>query len=150
MARAIRDSKLDAVLIGVGAAALQGAPVVTEDLDFFVRETPITERKIRRFADLLGCRSIARPGEPLTTVLRVRVPPLHVGFVFRPAGVSSFEGLRKRAVRIDVGGVPLRVALLEDVIAMKKASGRNKDRAALPILEDTLRVRREMSRRRRS
>ena len=49
-----------------------------------------------------------------------------------PAGVDSFEGLWDRAVPMDLEeGCTVRVAALDDLIAMKKAAGRPKDRLHL-------------------
>jgi len=50
-------------------------------------------------------------------------------------GVRSFEGVRKRATAVAIGGHPLRVASLEDIVKSKKAADRPKGRAVLPILE---------------
>ena len=50
-ARSLARHRLDAVLIGNAAAALQGAPLTTVDLDFFIRRTPGNVRKVRRIAD---------------------------------------------------------------------------------------------------
>ena len=54
-------------------------------------------------------------------------------------GVKSFNSLRSRAGQIYLGGHPLWVAHLGDVIASKRAAGRARDRAVLEILEKTLR-----------
>jgi hypothetical protein len=43
-------------------------------------------------------------------------------------GVDSFEGLWERAVPMDLGGFTVRVASLDDLIAMKRAADRPKDR----------------------
>jgi hypothetical protein len=42
-------------------------------------------------------------------------------------GVDSFESLLSRSVVMDLGGFEVRVASLDDLIAMKKAAGRIKD-----------------------
>ena len=44
-------------------------------------------------------------------------------------GVESFEGLWERAVPMDLGGFIVRVASLDDLIAMKRAANRPKDQA---------------------
>jgi len=40
VARALREQRLEAILIGNSGAAVQGAPVTTMDIDFFIRKTP--------------------------------------------------------------------------------------------------------------
>jgi len=42
-------------------------------------------------------------------------------------GAPPYEDLRKRAVEVEVRGTPVRIASLDDLIAMKRASGRDKD-----------------------
>ncbi len=49
MAAALHEAKLEAILIGNGAASLQGAPVTTVDLDFYYRATPVNPKKSCKF-----------------------------------------------------------------------------------------------------
>jgi hypothetical protein len=58
-----------------------------------------------------------------------------VDFMVTIHGVRSFEGLRDRATRIEIGGVALMVASLADIIKSKRAAGRPRDRAVLELLE---------------
>jgi predicted nucleotidyltransferase len=60
---------------------------------------------------------------------------LQVDFMATIHGVRSFEGLRDRATMVEVGGVGVRVAALDDIIRSKRAAGRARDRAVLEILE---------------
>jgi len=62
-------------------------------------------------------------------------------------GGGSFGREVRRAVRIPIGAVEVLVLPLSRIIASKKATGRPKDRAILPALEDALRV---LQRRKRS
>ena len=50
IARALRESRLKAVMIGNAAAALQGAPVTTVDVDFLFRKTPANLRELKMVA----------------------------------------------------------------------------------------------------
>lgn len=50
-------------------------------------------------------------------------------------GIRSFVGVRARATRLEIGGAPLLVASLTDIIASKRAARRPRDLAVLDILE---------------
>ena len=141
--RAAQDVRLDVVLVGNAAAALQGAPVTTADFDFFLRDTPANERKLKLLAERLGT-ALTRPAAPLSRLVRLIGKPAPIDFVFSLSGGLRFESVRSRSRDVAVSGVTIRVASLEDVIASKRAAGRPKDLAALPILEQTARVLAEM------
>jgi hypothetical protein len=51
-----------------------------------------------------------------------------------PAGSTGYEGLARTAARMDVGGLDVLVAALEDLILMKRAAGRPKDLIEIEIL----------------
>jgi hypothetical protein len=52
--RVLADRRLDAVLIGNAAAAIQGSPVTTMAFDFMFRKTPTNLRKLKQVAGDLG------------------------------------------------------------------------------------------------
>lgn len=59
---------------------------------------------------------------------------------------ARFESVRSRASDVRVAQVRVRVASLDDVIAAKRAAGRPKDLAVLPVLESAARVAAELRR----
>jgi predicted nucleotidyltransferase len=136
VARHMREARLEAVLIGNAAAALQGAPVTTVDFDFFFRKTATNLRKLKELARALGA-TVMRPFYPASELYRVvrDQDGLQVDFMATIHGLRSFEGVRDRASIIEIGGIPVRVASLDDVIRSKRAAGRPRDRAVLEILE---------------
>jgi predicted nucleotidyltransferase len=136
VARHLREARLDAVLIGNAAAALQGAPVTTVDFDFFFRRTARNLEKLKAFARGLGA-TVLRPYYPVSNLYRVvrDADGLQVDFMGAIHGLRSFEGVRARASTIAIGGVDLLVASLDDVIRSKRAARRPRDRAVLDILE---------------
>jgi predicted nucleotidyltransferase len=137
---ALRDCGIEAIVIGSVAAALQGAPITTEDMDVLVRDTPRNREKLRELERRLGRKAILI--SPLTSTLRIPTPRAHLDILFDEiAGKLRFESLRSRSTRVRMKNVEAVVAALEDVIASKEAAGRPKDVAQLPILRDTLRVR---------
>jgi len=129
---ALRDRKLEAVLIGNAAAALHGAPVTTLDFDFLFRETTTNLAKLKQVAK--DCDAmILRPFYRVSKLYRVVNDDLGLQADFMPMihGIRSFEGVRARATQRMIGGFPLIVASLDDIIASKKAAGRERDLAVL-------------------
>jgi hypothetical protein len=138
-ARSLAKHRLDAVLIGNAAAALQGSPVTTLDLDFMFRRTPENLTKPKRIAADVGAMLLApdNPASGLYRLVRDR-DGLQFDFMSKVDGVRSFESLKRRAEEVRFGRHALRVASLEDVIKSKAAANRPQDRAVLPLLRMTL------------
>ena len=134
--RALRLAKLEAVLIGNAAAALRGVPLTTLDLDFLFRKTRGSIAKLQRVADLLSA-TVMRPFYPASDLYRIirDEDGLQLDFMVRIHGPRSYEGLRDRAGTITIDGESLRVAALADIIKSKRAAGRPRDLAVMPILE---------------
>jgi hypothetical protein len=137
---ALADVRLEAILIGNAAAALQGAPVTTVDFDFMFRVNSLNLAKLKRFATRLEA-VILRPYYPASNLYRVVNDERGLQADFMPAihGVKSFNSLRSRAEKVELAGRPLWVADLADIIASKRAAGRSQDKAVMDVLEATLR-----------
>ncbi len=99
------------LIVGIGAAALQGAPLATQDLDLWFGDQP----------PAFGGAGLER----IDVVLTVH-------------GVEPFAAEYSRAIQQEVDGVALHVLPLDRVIASKRALNRAKDSAQLPALEATL------------
>jgi hypothetical protein len=136
VARQFQAVHLEAVLIGNAAAALQGAPVTTVDFDFLFRRTPHNLTKMKAVAKALGA-TILRPYYPASDWYRIVRDDdgLQVDLMSAIHGVRSFAGVRDRASSIEVGGVTMLVASLDDIIRSKRAAGRPRDLAVLATLE---------------
>jgi predicted nucleotidyltransferase len=139
VARAIERQGLETVLIGNAAAAMQGAPVTTLDIDFLYRRTPANVKKLKQIASELGA-TIYRPYYPASKMMRLWTDDLtmQVDFLDEVTGIRSFEGLRNRASQMTLRDTPVRVAALADIIKMKKAANRPKDWGVMFVLEKTL------------
>ena len=137
--RLLNRRRLDAVLIGNAAAAIQGSPVTTMDFDFMFRKTPTNLAKLKRVADDLGAM-VFRPFYPASQLYRVTRDRdgLQLDFMAKIDGIRSFESLRGRASIVRFGECDLRVAALSDIIRSKESAGREQDLAVLPILKRTL------------
>ena len=68
--------------------------------------------------------------------------------LFEPSGAPGYEELEKHALVMERFGIDVAVASLEDLIAMKQSTGREKDAAHLTILMGHLKNRSSFSDRR--
>lgn len=131
--KALREAKIDCILIGAMAAIEQGAPLMTVDYDFWVH---LPERQYIRLLAIV---------ERLDGMIRSQTlyelsDGTQVNAIFQPDGLRSFETEWKRCRLTRLERVPVRILPLRRVIASKRAANREKDQAVLPILERTLRL----------
>ncbi len=153
MLRVLVDHDVEFVLVGGIAARLRGAPLLTQDVDV----TPATDhRNLESVAAALRdldarLRTATEPeGVPVpfdpgllqsasVWTLTTRLGDLDLVMV--PAGTDGYLDLVRDADDLTVALDPtlvVSVASLADVIRSKEAAGRDKDRAALPLLRRTL------------
>jgi hypothetical protein len=134
------------VIIGGLAAQAHGSPSITADVDIVPSWDPANLRKVAVvLRDIVAIRHGVPPGGPALPPLDART--LLSGAVFtlnsmfgridllaNPDPGLDYAELRKAAVLVTFLGMPLRFASLDDLIAMKRAAGRPKDRVELEIL----------------
>lgn len=142
---ALGRTGLEAIVVGSAAAALQGAPIMTQDLDLLVRDTPRNREKLDQLCAILGAGRPVRLSS-VSTVETILGASLPIDIVYDELpGRLGFASVRSRSRIIPIGEQSAVVADLEDVIASKAAADRPKDRAQLPILKDTLRVKKALT-----
>jgi hypothetical protein len=137
--KAFAAERFEVVLIGNAAAAIEGAPVTTDDFDFMFRPTRGNFTKMKAVARRLGA-AVSQPEYPVSRFYRImnNEEGLQIDLMGVVDGVKSFESLRSRASRIFFGEASLMVANLADVIKSKRQAGRPKDKVVIPLLEETL------------
>jgi hypothetical protein len=147
------DGDVDFVVIGSVAAVLHGSARATFDLDVCFASN--AENLEALGSTLVGLRAQLRgvseavPFVPDAAALRrVEVLTLtttagDLDVLRAPSGAPRYDVLRGHADRYDVGGFEVRVASVEDLIAMKTAAGRPKDLGDIEELEAILRLRSE-------
>jgi hypothetical protein len=151
----LREVHVVGVVVGNVAAILNDAPMLTRDVDVFVGDRPRVRKKMDALAKALAGAAprpiLEKPGaggRPGTyDGVRITTAVVPVDVLFRIAGEVTLDDIRARAKIFDFGGEELAVASLEDVIRSKEAADRKKDRAVLPVLRDTLAVKKKLSER---
>ncbi|HEV2391591.1 MAG TPA: hypothetical protein VG146_04420 [Verrucomicrobiae bacterium] len=136
--KGLHQEKIKFILIGAMAAIEQGAPLMTLDYDFWVH---LPERQYVRLLTIvqrLGGTIRARTLYQLSDETQVNA-------IFQPDGLRSFEKEWRHCRLGKLEGVSLHILPLARVIASKRAAARDKDKAVLPILERTLRLRKRLA-----
>jgi hypothetical protein len=116
------------LVVGVGAAVLQGADAVTQDLDLWFQS--------------IGDPAIAKAASAAGGVFATRTnPPMIAGegldrldVVTHCHGLKSFEAEYAKAIDLAVADFSIKILPLERIIASKRAAGRPKDKAVLEAL----------------
>jgi hypothetical protein len=134
------------VLVGGLAAQAHGSPSLTGDLDIcYSRDRVNLERLAAALAELAAVRRGPPPDSPPMPPLDART--LRAGGLFttttrygdfdllaNPDPGFDFERLRANSVTTVLHGAQFQIASLHDLIEMKRAAGRPKDRIELEIL----------------
>ncbi len=117
--------KVRFMVVGLSAATLQGAPVVTQDVDLWFEHL----------------------GEPqMSQALQ------EVGAAYVPPSINNPPMLAdeiKHCVEIPLGRQKLKVLSLERILASKIAANRAKDKLSIPVLRDALATTQAVKRRSR-
>jgi len=121
---------------GMTAAILQGVPATTLDTDIWLE---LPERRYVKALDIakkLGAEILAR------TVVALDDDTL-VNFLYRIDGLKTFADEYERAEVLEWLGRQIRVLPLQRIIASKKYIRRPKDIAHLPLLNQTLKLKKQ-------
>jgi hypothetical protein len=132
------------VVIGAVAARALGSPLITADLDVCYARDAANHQALAGMLQRVHARLRGvEPGLPF----RLDAKTLAMGdsFTFQtdfgafdilgtPSGTSGYEDLVTNAVRLDLDGLTVLVAAIDDLIRMKRAAGRPKDLLAVEEL----------------
>ena len=134
------------VIIGGIAGRLLGSPTVTDDIDIcYARDARNLEALAEALRELGA--ELRGPNIPDDLPFLLDAKTLEMGdhFTFRtragpldclgiPSGTTGFDDLARDAVEMDLDGLIVRVASIDDLIRMKRAAGREKDLIEVQVL----------------
>jgi predicted nucleotidyltransferase len=149
--RTLGSAGVEFVVIGGIAAIAHGSPRITRDLDIVSATDQANLERLGRALQELGAtlRGVTDeiPFVPDARMLRhVRLLTLDteegpLDVMVQPDGSKGYDQLLAGSIEAVVGGTAVRIAGLDDLIAMKKAAGRPKDRIYVEELEAIRRLR---------
>ncbi len=125
--------KVEFLFIGKSGAILLGYPAATQDVDLFPEKSVENGEKLVKVLRELEFDITETTAEKIIKGIDfVQLKDGPFDLVFAPDGIESFAEAKKRMILMD----NFPVANIRDIIASKKASGREKDLNDLPLLED--------------
>jgi hypothetical protein len=127
--RLLQEEKIPFVAVGMSAARLHGAPVVTEDFDLWVPS--IDSETLERLAAKVDAVLSGGREPPCALNFSDGLP---VDLVRRLSSRLAMERALRISKKVRIQGIAFPVLPLEEIIRSKKAAGRPKDLAALPML----------------
>jgi hypothetical protein len=138
--RVLGAHEVDYVVIGGLAVQTHGHTRTTQDLDLVPEPSPANLERLEAALTALGARPAgkARPAKieiPTAGVLELDTDAGGVDVHLDPPGAAPYAALRARALKVELD-VSVLVAGRDDLIAMKRASGRPIDRSDLLALTE--------------
>ena len=126
------------VILGMSAAVLQGATGTTQDVDLWFEDPadPRIAQAARAVGGLYVSGSFGMQPPTIGGALGDRFD-----VVTHAHGLGTFADELPATVEISLQGVPVRLLTVERIAASKRATGRPKDLAQLPMLEALLAAR---------
>jgi len=122
------------IVVGLSAAALQGAPVVTQDVDLWFED--MADERIREALREVGAAYVPPS---------IQNPPMFAcggielfDIVLRMDGLDAFDGEFRNCIDVPLGRYKIKVLKIDRILASKRAANRAKDRLVIPVLEDAL------------
>lgn len=141
----LADADIDFVVIGGMARTLLGSPRVTKDLDICPSRDRDNLKSLGQALRAIEARPRGFPAElpfvadertiDSASILTLETTEGWVDLLLEPAGWPGYGRLRENAELVDIDGRVVRVAAIEDLIAMKRAAGRPQDIADIAELE---------------
>jgi hypothetical protein len=145
--RVLLRHEVDFFVVGGVAAQLEGAPILTLDLDVLYDKAPENVERLLAALRELKARyrdPAGRHIEPDTTKLetfRINLLLTELGALDVLGAIGNgftYHDLLGRTISYELGEARVRVLELAAVIETKEQADRDKDRAALPVLRQTL------------
>ncbi len=132
--RELVKSKVEFMIVGLSAATLQGAPVVTQDIDLWFKNLadPKLHRVLKKFEATYIAPSMQNP--PLFAGKNLEL----FNIVVHMHGLKSFDEEKKNTLEVPLQKFKVKVLRLERIIRSKESLLRPKDKLVLPILKDAL------------
>jgi hypothetical protein len=131
---ALLKHKVPFMVVGLSAATMQGAPVVTQDVDLWFKN--LGDAKMSAALQEVGAAYVPPS---------INNPPMLAGtgaelfdIVLRMDGLGTFSEEIRNCIDVPIARHKLKVLRLDRILASKIAANRPKDRLTIQVLRDAL------------
>jgi hypothetical protein len=134
---AFADADVRYLVIGGYAVGFHDRPRATKDLDLLLADDPENIERACRALDAFGAAPATIQALRLSAsdeVVWFGVPPVRVDLLKSAPGIE-FDAAFARRVTMKAGDLALAVVGIDDLVAMKKAAGRDQDQVDVRRLE---------------
>ncbi len=148
MVTRLAEAQVEFVIVGGVSAILQGAPIVTRDLDICYRRTPANIARLVSALAPLHPRPRGFPPDlpfffdersiQLGSNFTLEIGDESLDLLGAMSAIGGYEEIIDQAEEKTVAGHDVKVLPLSLLIATKQAAGRPKDLAVIPELKATL------------
>ena len=127
----LEQEKIPFLIVGMSAAVLQGVPYTTLDTDIWINLPPRNYIRVLNLCESLDVQIAAN------TVV-ILPDGTVVNFIYEISGLRSFTTEYRNATELTWLGKKVHLLPVDRLLVSKRAAGRPKDVAHLPILEKFL------------
>jgi predicted nucleotidyltransferase len=130
--RELKSAEVRFLLVGAHAVGVYGVPRATRDIDVWVEPSQENADRVilalSRFGAPLSAIGVGRADfESPDRVVQIGEPPNRINLMTSLSGLADFASAWNNRTSAQMGGVPVDAIGLEELLANKRASGRDKD-----------------------
>jgi predicted nucleotidyltransferase len=140
---ALADTNAEYLIVGGWAVGFHAEPRFTKDLDVFIGPSTENLKAVAQALEKFGAPAAiidALRGLGPEEFLFLGASPVRVDILRRVDGIAFVDAYSRR-VSVDWGGVTVSMIGFDDLVASKKAAGRERDQRDLKLLEAARRKR---------
>jgi len=138
MLQALLDNGVKFLLVGAYAMGAHGYPRATGDIDIWVEPSADNSARVYRSMATFGAPLHEIDETTFTTpgvVFQIGVAPRRIDIITTISGVE-FDDSYQQGQIVEIEGLSIPILSLGDLIKNKRATGRDKDRLDVDVLEN--------------
>lgn len=132
----LQQHKVRFMIVGLTSAVLQGAHVVTQDIDLWINDLGNAQflAAVKEAGGIYVPPEVVGMNPPMLGPSELKIFDL----ISHMHGLEEFDEEYKHSIEVEVSGLHLKILPLERIITSKERANLEKDQAVLPTLKAAL------------